>query len=270
MGETHCVVAHDRRLSRLPRMAFGCLCLVVASALVPVAPADAQVAAGPRDEEARGLFLAGRAAFDDARFPEALEHFERSYALSGRLELLYNIGLAAERTGDSEKAMRTFERFVVERPDAPQAADARERLAVLERAAEVRGPRRAAATTALARATAPPSVVPERERPSGGGSLAPWLIGGGGLVVTVTGAALFALGLADAASVTGAPQGSSFADVESQYDRAATFQTLGVVLLTVGLAATATGVMLLVFGDSDEPAARVAIGPGTLRLEGTF
>jgi tetratricopeptide (TPR) repeat protein len=246
---------------------LGLCVAVVLPSIVQTSSASAQTTAvsSSRDEEARGLFLAGRAAFDDARFAEALEHFERSYALSGRVELLYNVGLAAERTGDVAKAMRAFDRFLLELPDSAQGEDARARLAVLERATALRGPREPSVSEVAAPVAAP------APREDSGGSLVPWFVGGSGLVLAVTGGAFLGVGLSDASSVTGSAQGSSFSDVESQYVRAATFQNLGLVLLGVGLAATATGVTLFLLDDGvSENTTRVTLGLGGLRIEGTF
>ena len=50
------------------------------------------------DDEARAIYQAGLVAYENGRFDEALRHFQSSYALSGRPELLYNIATAAERS----------------------------------------------------------------------------------------------------------------------------------------------------------------------------
>jgi tetratricopeptide (TPR) repeat protein len=76
--------------------------LVIALALSAVAHAqsaevDPFAAAESHDEEARALFQAGRRAFADARYEDALDRFRSAYELSHRPELLYNIGHAADR-----------------------------------------------------------------------------------------------------------------------------------------------------------------------------
>src|SRR5688572_22790375 len=58
----------------------------------PLAAQDADV-----DMRARQLFEEGRGLFAEQRYEDALDRFRRSYDLSHRPALLYNIGLAADR-----------------------------------------------------------------------------------------------------------------------------------------------------------------------------
>jgi len=80
-------------------------------------------------QRARGLFEEGRRAFDEGRFSQALERFEEAYALSGRPELLYNVGLAADRLRDDARALEAFEGYLAATEatteDSAQAADQR-------------------------------------------------------------------------------------------------------------------------------------------------
>lgn len=97
--------------------------------------ARAQETAGDtRDEEARLLFQAGESALTNGRYDDALQNFERSHELSGRPELLFNIGVAHDRLRHDEQALAHYRRFLEESPDAPNRADAESRIAALERA----------------------------------------------------------------------------------------------------------------------------------------
>lgn len=71
------------------------------------------------DAEARGLFVAGREAFDAGRYDNALDYFTRAYALSGRSGLLFNIASTAERLRRDEEALRAYEAYLEAMPDAP-------------------------------------------------------------------------------------------------------------------------------------------------------
>jgi hypothetical protein len=94
-----------------PRLAISFLAaLVLAPAVVGAQDADATTA------EARGLFDAGRAAYEAGRF--------------GAPEVLYNAGRAAERAGQTERAIALYERFLA---GAPPAADRVEVEAALAR-----------------------------------------------------------------------------------------------------------------------------------------
>jgi tetratricopeptide (TPR) repeat protein len=64
------------------------------------------------DREAREAFVSGSAAFEAGRFEQALRDFQRSYALSGRAALLYNIGLAHDRLRHDREAFEAFQAFL--------------------------------------------------------------------------------------------------------------------------------------------------------------
>ncbi|MCB9658244.1 MAG: tetratricopeptide repeat protein [Sandaracinaceae bacterium] len=98
--------------------------------LVPCEFARAQQPAS--EEEARALFVAGRVAFDEGRFEDAHEYFTRSYELSHRPELLYNIGTCADRLGHQEEALEVFREYVAQSPESPKRAQVEARIAVLE------------------------------------------------------------------------------------------------------------------------------------------
>ncbi|MFO0709418.1 MAG: tetratricopeptide repeat protein [Sandaracinus sp.] len=119
--------------------------IVLGSVLVPVSvhaqddSAEGRaVSAMARDEEARSLFEAGRTAFSDGRFEDALGHFERSYALSGRPQLLYNIAAAQDRLRRDEEAIGSFERYLAELPGADNRAEVEGRLEALRAAVAAR------------------------------------------------------------------------------------------------------------------------------------
>jgi hypothetical protein len=83
------------------------------------------------DAEARALFEAGRVAFVDERYADALASFERSHELSGRPELLYNIATCLDRLDREAEALAHFERFLAQRPEAPEREDVERRMVIL-------------------------------------------------------------------------------------------------------------------------------------------
>jgi tetratricopeptide (TPR) repeat protein len=110
---------------------------VVAMAAVAVLLAGTSAAAQGepptgRDAQARGLFEAAKAAFAEGRFGDALRYFQEAHELSGRPELLFNIGNAAERARRDDIALSAYRRFLEELPDAPNEAFVRERIRFLE------------------------------------------------------------------------------------------------------------------------------------------
>ncbi len=85
------------------------------------------------DEEARALFAAGREAYNDARYEEALGLFHRAYELSGRPAMLYNIGQTADRLRLDAEAMEAFDSYLRALPRADNHLEVETRLAVLRR-----------------------------------------------------------------------------------------------------------------------------------------
>jgi tetratricopeptide (TPR) repeat protein len=82
-------------------------------------------------EAARKAFKDGRVAFDAGRFTEALERFEHAYSLSGRSELLFNIGIAADRIREDERALEAFEQYLEETPDSTHRKQVEQRVIAL-------------------------------------------------------------------------------------------------------------------------------------------
>jgi tetratricopeptide (TPR) repeat protein len=154
------------------RVAFvACVSLVLAlSFTVDGGRAAAQAEPPPpgaRDDEARGLFEAGKAAYEDGRFEDALAYFERAYALSPRPGLQYNLGLAYDRLRRDAEALQAFETYLSEQPDPAREQEVQNRVRALRehlaRRAEVE---RAQAAVAPAVAPAPPKVVEHAPRRS--------------------------------------------------------------------------------------------------------
>ncbi len=94
-----------------------------------------------REEEARALFMAGRAAYDAGRYEAALERFQEAFELSGRPELLYNIGQTADRLRQDAVALEAFERFLAETPASTSNRDvAQRRVEFLRRSVAAQQP----------------------------------------------------------------------------------------------------------------------------------
>jgi len=96
----------------------------------PPAPAAADPARA-RDDEARLLFDAGQLAMEQGRYADALDYFERAYALSGRANMLFNIGTVAERLRRDERALEAYDAFVAAVPDSPMRVQAEARASIL-------------------------------------------------------------------------------------------------------------------------------------------
>lgn len=78
--------------------------------------------------EARRSFERGQAAYAQGDDRSALEALREAHTLSGRDELLYDVGVVADRLREDELAVRSFERFVAAFPALPEAQLATRRL----------------------------------------------------------------------------------------------------------------------------------------------
>jgi tetratricopeptide (TPR) repeat protein len=107
------------------------------------------------DQEARTLFQAGTMAYSDGRFEEAMRLFEKSYELSRRPSLLFNIASAAERLRMEAEAVAAYEKYLEQVQDAPNRKFVESRLEVLRRQLE-----RQASQEQAAAQGAEPTAVP--------------------------------------------------------------------------------------------------------------
>ena len=106
-----------------------CVCLL---ALALVGSVNAKAEEAPDDAAGRAYFERGRQAFESADYESALTYFRHAYRLSRRGELQYNIGVTADRLQREEEALEAFQRYLKESEDPTRAAEARERIEVLE------------------------------------------------------------------------------------------------------------------------------------------
>lgn len=86
--------------------------------------------------EARHEFELGTAAYEEGRFEEALERFERSYELVGTAELMFNIASAADRLRRDELALEWYERYVAASPESDERTHVEGRIAALRASLE--------------------------------------------------------------------------------------------------------------------------------------
>jgi hypothetical protein len=103
------------------------------------APAQSGEVSQAADQEARAHFEKGREAYNDGRYRDAWAEFHQAYKLSGRPELLFNIGQTADRLGREEDAIKSFELYLKHVPGADNRRDVENRVRALkERVSEAR------------------------------------------------------------------------------------------------------------------------------------
>jgi tetratricopeptide (TPR) repeat protein len=116
-------------MSRLQLMLF-------LSLVVPPGAALAQDAA--KEELAKRHYNLGEQLYRTSDYAGALVEFKKSHQLSGRPELLFNIARCHEVLAQLEEAVAAYERYLKERPDAPNADLVTSRLATLRKRLEVK------------------------------------------------------------------------------------------------------------------------------------
>lgn len=123
--------------------------LICGCALVLLQPALALAQQSARDDEdvAKALFQAGKAAYEAGKYADALKYFEQAYEQSQRPRMLYNVGQAADRARNDERALEAFRRFIELFPDDELVPEVQLRVAALERGVAQRGATQSGATT---------------------------------------------------------------------------------------------------------------------------
>jgi tetratricopeptide (TPR) repeat protein len=221
-----------------------------------------------RDAEARQLFDAGTVAYSEGRYENALEYMQRAYELSGRPALLYNVATTLERLRRDDEALAAYERYLAEEPAADNRQDVEARIAILRRVVSERGDSGGGAGSDSGGAGS-----------DSGGSIdaGPWVLVGAGGAAAIAGGILLGLAAADVASVEGAPAGSYWSRVSDAYGRSEAESIAGAVLLGVGGAAAAAGVVWALVpsgggssGGGERAAVTLAPTPGGLTLRGSF
>lgn len=234
--------------------------LVCALFLGPLcAMARAQDAPSERDEEARHLFEAGRAAFANGRYEEARDQFVRSHDLSGRPALLYNIGTAEDRLRNDGAALAAFEAYLAALPDAENATEVRARVEVLRASV-------ASADAAPASSRGGPTRETGARVPIAAIVTAALALAVGGAAIGTWVAANDTYGARERGCGVAGCSDAELGEVQTLVDAT---NVLWISALVIGAGA---GVALAfeLGMPSDETEVRASIGLGGLSIEGTF
>lgn len=226
-----------------------------------------------RDAEARALFAAGKSAFEDGRYDDALLEFKRAYERSGRPELLYNVGLAAMELKRDEEALVALQSFVAAVPEAKTLEYARLRIELLQ--ARIAQRNASAAPSSETSINAPKPAIPTlshdvpRRRPY------TWVAGG---ISVALGATALGVGLKaqrDYSDLRRACRvdGEAICTRARVDDEGLERRALATNLLAAGAGvALAAGIVLFFYEGRERPGATVSarIGPHSISLLGSF
>jgi tetratricopeptide (TPR) repeat protein len=114
-------------------------------------------------DEVRQLVAQAREDYARGKDREALAGFDAAYKRSRRAELLYNIGVVADRMREDRRAARAYDMFVAALPDAPEAAVAQVRSDALHSAMAER--ERAGEQASFRHEAPAPPPVPDLVKP---------------------------------------------------------------------------------------------------------
>lgn len=259
-------------------------------ALVPL-PAHAQAypacTSDPSPEEveaAKGAFMAGKAAFDEADYERAITYWSDAYRRDCTAhDLLRNLARAYELSGQKQAAVDALETYLARVPEA----ESREQLTVrIEKLEEAIAEEAKQAEAKQASVTSPPAgtppPVPPPAPPRGRKPVAPLVLAGvGGVVVVVGGVGYLAAAskTADYEEQCGADRGSCPSDqVEADADASRDRQIVFGITTWAGVGIAAGGVVWYALAPRRAPksalrpsvAPVVAPGYGGLSFGGRF
>jgi tetratricopeptide (TPR) repeat protein len=251
-------VADERDVT--PRFVLLTVLLLATPALAAAqAPTDAELA------EAQRQFELGVTEYQAGELADALVRFSRAHALSHAPELLYNIATVHERLRHDAEALDAYESYLAAVPESDDREAIEARVRVLR--AELAPAPAPTLDVVVAPAPAPEAAPPVAmvDAPASGSDPAPWILTGTGLAVAAGGGVLVALGAMDASTVGTT---TSWAEAEAARDRAPVLSGTGFGAIGVG---AVTAVIGLVWGaTASSGTTRVAVGPGSLSISGTF
>jgi len=109
------------------------------------------------NQDASKAFWIGKEYYDRGQFNQALEQFQRAYALTKDPDLLYDIGQAYRKMGQCELALQNYRQFILVAPGSPLALQAQKHESALESACPV--PHREQPTAAVHKEARPTAVA---------------------------------------------------------------------------------------------------------------
>lgn len=216
---------------------------------------------------AREAFHQGDQLYLEGDYQGAVKAFEKAYALSGRIEMLFNLANAHERLDHYPEAAVALRGYIPHAPSGQRAALGR-RLERLERLAQQE------------RKASPPAVTPAPPRPEHETIPVQRAVGIGLVGVGVTGAALgtgFAISAANTRSELDqqCQPGTSGrlcpSAAQPLLDRDQTHSLVADISFAAGAIAAASGIVLILRSHEQErPELQTRLGPGALFVEGRF
>lgn len=274
----------SRRTSQplLVRLFGAATCLSVAlfstpshaqAALTPSAPTAQPGPAAPPSAAAHAraaeLFKKSVDTYRSGDFKQTIDLLNEAYALEPQSVLLYNLARAHEGIGNNDAAIETYEKFLVQEPNAKDRGAIEQRLATLRRQRDERlALEKKSANQHVERAEPPPADKPVHKR-----SVLPYVVGGVGVVGLAAGAVFGVMANSKRDGAVAAPGQRDALGLEDDAKSRATLSNVSFVVGGVLLAAGVTWWVLDLKASkktSSAPTVRVGLGPGLVNLEGAL
>ena len=186
------------------------LCLVSSVLALSAAAADAPITfkacagkpSADDEKAARGLFEAGRTAYNEGDYNRAINYWRDAFDRDcTAAPLLLNLANAYEKSANIDASITSLETYLKRRPDAEDASTIQKRIENMKRARQSAPPPVVSSAKPVPPPPPPPptssSTVappPPPETPSSGPGIAPWIVVGVGGALTITGLIVYSGG----------------------------------------------------------------------------
>jgi tetratricopeptide (TPR) repeat protein len=213
--------------------------------------------------EARALYQKGTANYNVGEFQVALQQFKQAYLIQPDPVFLFNMAQCYRQLGDYQNAALQLRAYLRETPDAPNRTELRRLLTEIEQKADqarAKANAKSAADAEKARAehertrtttpTEPARAAAPPAHPGRTKQIAGLVVGVAGLGLVGGGIGLAVIAKNEGDQLTAAARDHGIFDWDKQ-QAGKQHQVIGDVLLGVGGAAVATGVVLFVLGRRD-------------------
>jgi tetratricopeptide (TPR) repeat protein len=150
------------------------LSTLACATLLVLSPAAALGQTSSNEQMARSIFEAGRTAYDSGRFDQALRYFQEAYDMSPRPVLLFNIGSAADRLQENQRALDAYRAYLEAVPSANNRELVESRIQFLEGVLERGGDATPRVATPAEAAQSVGSTPADQPAPRGGDVTSEW------------------------------------------------------------------------------------------------
>jgi tetratricopeptide (TPR) repeat protein len=252
-----------RQASCCHALAATILVLTLCPAPASGAPSRSSAAERAANEQAIALYRQSTRAYDEGRFQDAADLLTRAYALHAEPILLFNLARAYEGSGNVDKAIDAYTRYLAREPGAPDRRSIEQRVATLQKQVDdrqalerQRDEERARVEQAHRDAERARQAAERAEEQRRRPSVVPWVVAGAGVAGIGAGVVL---GVVSHAHYVDARDEPFKAPASADYSSAQSFATGANVAFVAGGVVAAAG---LVWGLVDVLGKRGHEAPG--------